>query len=128
MHLLNCTKNFLSRGSFKQIATGAHLERLKNTVAIVINGEHNHLQLGQTRLELAHALDPGHAGEVHVHQHNIRRAPWHRFQGLLTGTKRAGALEAFGLADQSREIFAHFLVVFHNGNSDRHCYFGVESD
>jgi len=107
-------KQIGARGLFEQIAGRPGLERLKNVVGILVDGDHHKLRLGQQWLQLADTFGAVHSGEVDVHEHDFRAHLGQRLQGVLAGTVVAGADKLLRSVDPADEQFTRFGVVFHH--------------
>ena len=83
---------------------------------VTIDGDHDDMQSGQAGFEAGGELDAGHAGQVDVHQHDIRLERGDGLQGLLSIGEETGAGAAGCTFDQAAQSFAEGFMVFHNRN------------
>jgi hypothetical protein len=64
-------QQLLGGGALEHVTAGARRQRVENVFRVLINREHHHLGLRQERLQLPHAFDAVHAGQVDVHEHDV---------------------------------------------------------
>lgn len=99
IHLLDGAQEIDRGCALEQKAAGPIFQRTEDQVAVVINGEHDDVHSGQELLQSCHALDPGHAREIDVHQHNIGQVPGQVGQGALGVGPGTRAAETWSLVD-----------------------------
>jgi hypothetical protein len=71
MHVLDGFENFIRRSAFEQVTARSHLQCLENSVAVVVNRQHDDLHIRQQRPELARAFNARHFRQVDVHEHHL---------------------------------------------------------
>ena len=104
----------------KQVAAGAVAQRIKDQIAVLVGRQHQHLDLGQPLFEAGDTLDAAHAGQVDVHQHDVRLLGGNSLQGLLAIPVRTDAAKRRRTAQQLRQALAGAPAIFDDGDFDRH--------
>jgi hypothetical protein len=118
MQFRNGFEQFVGRSLLEQVTGGAGGQRLKNPVVILQDGQHHDLEFGLPEFQLADALDARHAGQLNVHEHDIRLQSWQarqRFFGRAKG-RDTGAL--LRMVDQQTESCSHLVIIFHQCDTD----------
>ena len=80
-----------------QVADRAGGQGAEDNLGVVEDREHDNVQAGHELKQTWNALVPLHAGEVHIHDHQVRLEPWKLLQRLLRmgdRTYKADALHA----------------------------------
>jgi len=111
VHIAHGLEELAGGGAFEEITAGAGGEGLKDALAVVIDGEHEELEPGMGGLELAHAVDAVHAGQVDVHEHDVGEESREFLQGFFGGRMAADDREAGGGVDHEGQVVADVIVV-----------------
>ena len=74
-------------------------------------------------LQPGHALDAIHAGQVDVHQHDVRIFLGNVPQPLLTRGVRADTSQTRRVAQALGKTFAHIALIFDDGKGDHYVWF-----
>src|ERR1017187_2049295 len=88
---------------------------------------------GQLSLEMTHAVNPAHLGQVDVHEHHVRFLTRDFLQRILRRPMAAQERESRRPLQLMLELFAHHIVIFDHADAhrteDRHIqYFRLGGD
>lgn len=120
VRFLDRLEEFVRGGPLDDVTTCPIGERLENQIHILIHREHQELAPWQLRLKPAHTFDAAHLGQVNIHQDDIRLLTWNKAQSIFSAAMLSAAFKPLNSAKQDRQAFANALIIFNNGNFDRH--------
>jgi hypothetical protein len=87
------------RGFLQEVAARAGTQRLEDPLVVVADRQHQQQHLRVLLAEEAHALKPGHAGQLDIHEREIGRANPEAVQRFLHRAVPPDAAEARGVVD-----------------------------
>ena len=120
---MNFADGFEELGTFralKEISVRARSQCAEDIFGIFINGEHDDLEFGNELFELPNALNAVDAGEIDIHEDDFRTDFRNFFDGFFGRAVMAEASEAVGAIQHAGERVSQLLVVFDDGDGDRH--------
>src|SRR5262249_38987766 len=98
----------------------AHLERLKNPVAVIINGEHDDLNGRQDSAYLADTFDARHTRQVYIHENDLRRTSWQVLDRVFATAIAADGFQSLGFAQKRFHVGTPAGIIFDDGNFQGH--------
>ena len=118
MHFFDGSDEFGAAGALQKIAAGSGAEAVEDGVAVVVGGEHEHLQGGKLRLELRDAFDAALTWQIDVYEQHIGRMRGHGGEGAFGIGIGGEHFEAFGESQQLCEALAGEWIIFDDGDAD----------
>jgi hypothetical protein len=88
--------------------------------ARLIDGQDQYLDRGAKLLEPACTVHAGHAGQMNVHQNNVRQEPRDQLDGILRRVAGADAMITRSRVQVIFELGAETAIIFNNGNVNQH--------
>src|SRR6185437_10937267 len=86
---------------------------------VLVDGEHQYGKMRDKVLQLPDAFRAQHAGEVDVHQHNVRAVGRNAVQGGLAIGIGGLTMETRRTVEHGGQVSAQMRVVFDQGNLNR---------
>ena len=120
MEFLNGFEQFLAGGALEHVTARARRQRVEDVFRVLINREHHHLDLRRQLLQLPHAFDSVHAGQIDVHEHHVGFDVGQILERVLGAGMLAHATEAVGAVQHARQRAAQLVIVFNDGNRNGH--------
>ena len=112
------TEDFGDAGVFQNIADGSGLERMEDAVVFAVDGDDDDLRGGQKLVEAAGGLDAGDAGQVEVHENDVRSERREFCVGGFTAGAAGDAFQVRGPRDDTAQRGGELRIVFDEGNAD----------
>ncbi len=120
MDSLDGFQQFGARHQLEQIPAGAGGEGVKHALGVLIDRQHDELNRRMSQLELTHALDAIHAGQVNVHEHDLGCAGGQPGQRLFPRGELTDAGTAAKAGDRVHQLGPHAVIIIDYGNLNRH--------
>jgi len=117
---LNGFQDFRRRRLFQDVADGAGFQAMENFVGVLIHGDDHQQQRGAELFQTAGTVDSGHAGQLQIHQDDIRLIDREFLDGVLARRVSAEALKAVRVVENGPQSLSDLEVVFDDGNLDAH--------
>lgn len=83
LDFLNGEKDVGRVGTLEQITAGTGFQCSEDAIVIFIHSQNEDLDRRTEFLEFAGAVHAGHAGQMNVHEHDIRQESWDYLEGIL---------------------------------------------
>jgi hypothetical protein len=64
-------QQLLGGAGFDEITVGAGFQGHEDALAVLIDGDHDDLQIGRRFAQLDHTIDAGHARQLDVHEDDV---------------------------------------------------------
>ncbi len=120
MDITNSREQLGGRSLLQQITRRAGSQGIKNVLGVLIHREHDELSRRQKRFEPANAFHAAEAGQIDIHQNDVRAGLREFLHGSFRGGVLGEAAKARRVVDEFCEAGTNASIVFNNGNGDAH--------
>ncbi len=111
----------LFRGiALEEVAAGARLKGFEDVIVVGINRKHQDLGSRKTIFQQRGAFEARHAGQVDVHEHDIRGGGRQEFQRFFAGLASRHTMERRVAPDDFGQTFPQFPVIFNDADVNFH--------